>query len=49
MSMDYRCLERLLECPVCRNTTGVPKCLPCEHIICQECVQKALQQVNSNN
>ena len=28
----------LLECPVCTELEGTPKCLPCGHTVCETCV-----------
>ena len=37
----------LIECPVCTETDGIPKALPCGHTVCQICLQKIVdgQQV----
>ncbi len=40
-------LRSLIECPICLELDGVPKVLPCQHTMCQECVG-SLRRIGPN-
>ena len=46
MATGFTALQDLKECPVCREEFTDPRALPCDHLLCQYCVdhiQKGIQ------
>ncbi len=42
-------LTDLVSCPVCYETDGEPKRLPCDHTYCDECLQKIVDKARQTN
>ena len=38
MATSFTALQDIKECPVCREEFTDPRALPCDHLLCQDCI-----------
>ena len=38
MATGFTALQDIKECPVCREEFTDPRAMPCDHLLCQDCV-----------